>query len=79
MGEYNTVIEILEKEIQNSKPESSVYFLLGKAYARSGNTQQAVMAMTLAQDFLEHKSSSIIKDAIEKLFLKDGDNFNVSL
>ena len=74
------VIQILEKEVQNSKPESSVYFLLGKAYALSGDIQQAVMAMTLAQDFLEHKSSSIIKDAIEKLFAKDdGESLNVSL
>ncbi|KAJ3358344.1 hypothetical protein HDU91_005249 [Kappamyces sp. JEL0680] len=73
MQQYRMVIQILENEVRNSKPESSVYFLLGKTYAMTGEIQQAIMAMTLAQDYLEHKSSSIIKDAIEKLFLcKDG-------
>jgi hypothetical protein len=79
MEQYRLVIQILESEIRNSKPESSVYFLLGKTYAMVGENQQAIMAMTLAQDYMEHKSSSIIKDAIgkreslltsEKLFAK---------
>lgn len=68
MGEYRIVVQILEQEMQSSTPESSVYFLLGKAHAMLGDTRKAILAMTLAQDFLEHKSSSIIKDAIEKLF-----------
>jgi predicted Zn-dependent protease len=69
MKEYRMVIQILENEVQNSKPESSVYFLLGKTYAIVGEVEQAITAMTLAQDYLEHKSSSIIKDAIGNHFM----------
>lgn len=68
MEEYQLVQEILEREIQTSKAESSVYFLLGKTYAKLGKTKDAIIAMTFAQDYSEHKSSNIIKDEIEKLF-----------
>lgn len=64
MEQYDLVVDILKEEVQNARSESSVYFLLGKAHAKLGNTQDAVMAMTLAQDTIEHKSSSIIKEAI---------------
>ena len=73
MEMYEDVVEVLGNEVRNAKPESSVYFLLGKAFAKLGQTQDAIMAMTHAQDYVEHKSSSIIKDAIEKLFLINGE------
>ena len=66
MKRYEEVIEVMLKETQNSKPQCNVYFLLGKAFAKIGKKQDAIKAMTFAQDFLQHKSSSIIKDFIGK-------------
>ena len=68
MEEYQEVIDLMNQEIANSKPQSNVYFLLGKALAKVGRKQDAIQAMTFAQDFLQHKSSSIIKDFIGKRF-----------
>ncbi|KAJ3272162.1 hypothetical protein HDV01_005927 [Terramyces sp. JEL0728] len=66
MGEYDAVKMILEKEIANTKPDSQVLFMLGRVFAKLGSKQDAIKYMTLAQDFQEHKSSSIIKDSIGK-------------
>ncbi|KAJ3258732.1 hypothetical protein HK103_003326 [Boothiomyces macroporosus] len=67
MGKYNEVQKILEYEISNTKPDTQVLFLLGRTFAKLGAKQSAIKYMTLAQDYQEHKSSSIIKDSIGKL------------
>lgn len=67
MGKYNEVQKILEYEISNTKPDTQVLFLLGRTFAKLGAKQNAIKYMTLAQDYQEHKSSSIIKDSIGKL------------
>jgi hypothetical protein len=71
MGKWEDVIKLLEYLVANCKPESRVYFLLGKTYQRLGKIKEAICMMTMAQDYMEHKSSSIIKDAVEKLFKED--------
>ncbi|KAJ2997373.1 hypothetical protein HDV02_005570 [Globomyces sp. JEL0801] len=73
MDEYETVIEILENELKVGKPETSIYFILGKTYAKVGRDHDAITALTLAQDYQEHKPSSLIKDALESLFLDEED------
>jgi hypothetical protein len=64
MQEYQECKEILESEITSSKPESGMYFLLGKTYSKLGMNREAVVAMTMAQDYREHKNCTMIKDAI---------------
>ena len=64
MEAYEEVVKLMSNEASNSKTQSNVYFLLGKALAKIGKRQEAIKAMTLAQDYLQHKSSSIIKDFI---------------
>jgi predicted Zn-dependent protease len=64
MEEYELCKQILEEEVQVSKPDSSMYFLLGKTYGKLGMNKEAISALTLAQDYKEHKSCSLIKDAI---------------
>ena len=68
MKRYRECIEILTAEVSNSRPESSVYFLLGKSWACLGEGGKAIEMMTMAQDYSAQKSSSLIKDAIEKLY-----------
>jgi anaphase-promoting complex subunit 3 len=69
LEDYQEVRVILENLIKIGKPESKIYFLYGKTLAKLGLVQEAIVAMTLAQDYLEHKSSSIIKDAIGNFLL----------
>jgi predicted Zn-dependent protease len=64
MEEYELCRQILEEEVQESRPESGMYFLLGKTYGKLGMNREAISALTLAQDYTEHKSCSMIKDAI---------------
>ncbi|KAJ3322202.1 anaphase-promoting complex subunit cdc27 [Boothiomyces sp. JEL0866] len=78
MQRYEDVQKLLQNEILNTKPDTQVLFLLGRTFAKLGLKQNAIKYMTLAQDYQEHKSSSIIKDSIgicylklEKLFSKE--------
>jgi anaphase-promoting complex subunit 3 len=64
MGEYEQVKEILELEVSSSTPDSGMYFLLGKTYSKLDMNQEAILAMTFAQDYMEHKSCIMIKEAI---------------
>jgi anaphase-promoting complex subunit 3 len=68
MEEYEECKDILENEIASCKPESGMYFLLGKTYAKLGMNREAVVAMTMAQDYMEHKSCTMIKDAIGMIY-----------
>jgi len=49
--------------------ECNVFFLMGKIYAKLGDTQNALLAYTQAQDYLKPKSSNMVKEAIGKFLI----------
>ncbi|KAI8910285.1 hypothetical protein EDD86DRAFT_205012 [Gorgonomyces haynaldii] len=75
LSKHLDAIKILEKLIQFSKPNSQVYFLLGKCYAATGRVKDACLSYTLAQDFKDHKSISRIRDALDKLVDSNSEEF----
>ncbi|KAG4107783.1 TPR-like protein [Neocallimastix lanati (nom. inval.)] len=48
--------------------ECNVFFLMGKIYAKLGDTQNALLAYTQAQDYLKPKSSNMVKEAIDQVY-----------
>ncbi|KAI9193741.1 uncharacterized protein BJ171DRAFT_524381 [Polychytrium aggregatum] len=70
-GKYSEALAELEESVRNVPNECNTRFLMGKIYKKLGEPRKALMSFTSAQTYGNSKSSSIIKDAIERVKMDD--------